>query len=1020
MLEEEHLSRRGFVDEVGLGLVPPVDLHLQEVVDPPTGLPAWRAPDDLDRPDSLLALDQVLGSAPPWNPAPLGSPARNERTCTRRILAEAIRAGASPAKPCTIGGVTTTDRVPIERLRDDVRVLGQLLGEVLVEQGGASLLDLVERVRSRAIADRERGQPVDPVLVGEIAALPFDVMEDLVRSFTLYFYLVNAAEECHRLRALRQRALAEPGVPRSESIAAALRALAARGVPPTELQRFFDVARISPVLTAHPSEARRRTVLQHLQQIASLIAELDRSPGDEAVKASLQETLTLLWQTDQVRVSRPTPLDEVHTGLFFFDRTLFDVVPRIYRDLTRALAEAYPGHAFTLRPFLRFSTWIGGDRDGNPAVTNEVTLAALALQRELALQRYRSDVARLAPRLSASVRRTGVSVELLDAITRKAELLGPKGQSLLDRNPVEPYRQMLGLIEEQLRRTKASAEGGYADAAQLEADLALMVRSLSEHRGSRIAQGELADLVWRVRVFGFHLAELEIRQHSRRHAEALAEVLEATGVCSGYLALSDAERATLLAAEIVNPRPLIPRELAFSPATNEVVELFRVIRTAQERFGWAACHRYVISMTHGVADVLAVVLLAKEAGLIDVRPGAAPRATLQVVPLFEGIDDLRQADSILDGLFATPGYRRAVSAVGDVQEVMLGYSDSNKDGGYLSANVHLYDTQDRLADVCARHGIQIEIFQGRGGAIGRGGGPMGRAIAALSRRALNHRLKYTEQGEVVFGRYGNPGIAHRHLEQIVHATLLAAFAPPPAPAVAAELGRWRALLDDLGQRALAAYRALVDETPGFEHYFRDSTPFPELAQHAIASRPVSRSESQRLEEIRAIPWVFSWTQCQVNLPGWYGVGSAVQSRLAEAPEDGATLRRMYHEWPVFRSIVDNCQISLATAEMAVARLYRDAVPDQALAQRIFERIAAEYERSRDAVITITGQSELLGPGSILLQSIRLRNPYVDPMNVVQAALLRGLRRGRLQGDRRPVDLVLQTINGIAAGLQTTG
>jgi phosphoenolpyruvate carboxylase len=911
-------------------------------------------------------------------------------------------------------------RVPIERLRDDVRFLGQLLGETLVEQVGTDLLDLVERVRSEAIAARDRGHPVDQSLISLIENLPHEQMSRLVRAFTVFFYLVNAAEEQHRLRSLRERSLAEPGRPRPESIAAAMRTLREAGITADAIAAFLARLRINPVLTAHPSEARRRTVLQHLRRISALIAALASSAEREAVLADLLEEVTLLWQTDEVRISRPTPLDEVRTGLFFFDETLFDVVPRIYRDLADALAAEYPGQRWEIPPFLRFSSWIGGDRDGNPAVTSEVTLTALELQRLHVLQRYRADVVDLRRWLSPSVRQVGVSAALLDAIARHVDAFGAFGQEVIARAPVEPYRQMLTLIEERLRRTEARLTPAYSSADDLLADLDLIAESLVLHRGQRIAAGKLQDLRWRVRAFGFHLAELEIREHSQRHEQALTEILAATAVCPNYRALSDAERVALLAREIANPRPLIPSELSFDPATTRVVELFRTIRRAQEQYGTAACQRYIISMTHSAADVLAVALLAKEAGLIDVREGRPPRATLRIVPLFEGIDDLRRAPRVVDELLDLPVYRRIVAAAGDCQEIMLGYSDSNKDGGYLAANVALYEAQDPLAAVCERHGVQVELFHGRGGAIGRGGGPMGRAIAALSRRALNARLKFTEQGEVIFARYGNPGIAHRHLEQVVHATLLAGLEPRGATCPEDVLRRWHAILDNLADRALATYHALVTRTPGFERYFREATPFPEIAEHTIASRPVSRSTTASLADIRAIPWVFSWTQCRVSLPGWYGVGSAVLGYLDEHPDERSVLQAMYREWPVFRSIIDNCQISLATADMAVARLYRDAVTDPALAARIYQMITDEYERSKQAVLTLTGYPVLLGPSSLLRQSIQLRNPYVDPLHVIQASLLKVLRRGGLYGDRRPVDLVLQTINGIAAGVQTTG
>ena len=920
---------------------------------------------------------------------------------------------------CKISPVTN-NRVPIERLRNDVRFLGQLLGETLVEQIGPDMLAVVEKVRSEAIAARDRGEPVSHTLVDSVTRLPYEQMAALVRAFTIYFYLVNAAEENYRLWSLYQRTRAHPGKPRPESIGATIETLQERGISHADLQAFLLRLKIRPVLTAHPSEARRRTILQHLLQVNQSIAELDRTQDRETVLAELTEVVTQLWQTDELRVSRPTPLDEVRTGLFIFDRTLFDALPRIYRDLERALARFYPDEPFRIPTFLKFSTWIGGDRDGNPAITSAVTLEALDLQREAALRRYRADVADLGQSVSSSVRRAGVSAALLDSIAREAEQLGPKGQQILGDYPVEPYRQMLGLIGERLRRTEEKLPEGYANTDELLAHLDEMAASLCEHHGERIAAGALADFRWRVRVFGFHLAEMEIREHSGRHAAALAEIFAATEVCANYLALSPEEQTRLLEREILNPRPLIPSELHFSPGTVRIIESFRMIRMVQERFGADAIRRYVVSMTHRPSDVLAVVLLAKEAGLVDLRDGRPPRASIQVVPLFEGIEDLDEGPRILRTLFSISPYRRLVAATGDVQEIMLGYSDSNKDGGYLAASVQLYEAQDPLADACAEFGVQIELFQGRGGAIGRGGGPMGRAIAAMSPRALNARLKYTEQGEVIFTRYGNPGIAHRHLEQVVHWTMMAGLAPQRPSATGEQLAVWQVTLKDLAERSLLAYRALVDRTPGFERYFREATPFSEIAEHAIASRPVSRSTSSQLADVRAIPWGFSWTQCRVNLPGWYGLGSAVESYLSAHPDHQGLLMAMYQGWPAFRSIIDNGQMSLATADMAVARLYRDAVSDAAMAHRIYSLIFDEYERSRRGVVAITGQRVLLGESSILLQSIRLRNPYVDPLNVVQATLLRTVHQGGFYSDRRALDLILQTINGIAAGVQTTG
>lgn len=924
------------------------------------------------------------------------------------------------------------ERIPIERLREDVHLLGTLLGDVLREQGGETLFACVERIRKEAIQVRTQPPPEGRArLTALVRALDLETAFQVVRAFTIYFHLVNTAEENHRLRNLRQRETEEYPAPRYESIAAAIAALRAEGVTAEALRGLLRRLLIKPVFTAHPTEARRRTVLEHLRHIATTVAALDDPRLTPRQRAALQDHLrteiTLLWQTDEVRPAPPSPMHEVRNGLYYFEESLFDVVPRLYRDLEEALATYYPGETFEIPPFLRFGVWMGGDRDGNPAVTHTVTAEALRLQRQVVLNRYLRDVAELARDLSVSRRRVGVSPELLASIEADVERLGAVGRTLVARNPVEPYRQKLALIGERLRRTLAGEPEGYADPAELLADLTTMRRSLLDHCGRRIADAALADLIWRVRVFGFHLAEMDIRQHSSVHTQALTEIMARMGVVADYASLPEEDRIHLLRQEILNPRPLLPAEPIFSPATNELIATLRTVAHLQREVGLAACHTYIISMTRAASDVLAVQLLAKETGLLQVRPDGSVESRLQIVPLFEEIAELEQCPAILERLLAEPVYRANVRAWGDAQEVMLGYSDSNKDGGYLAANWALYRAQIGLSEVCRRAGVDLTLFHGRGGAIGRGGGPTERAIMAQPPGSLEGRLKFTEQGEVIFARYANPGIAHRHLEQVTNAVLRASLSPTVRTAAAARQPAWVAVMTDMAAVALRAYRQLVYETPEFLSYFLQATPIAEIGQHLIASRPITRGRLDQITDIRAIPWVFAWTQSRHNLPGWYGLGRALAWAAETQPDGLDLLREMYRSWPFFRSIIDNAQISLGTADLEIAALYADLVQDPAVRTRIFSTIAEEFHRTTRMVLAVTGQERLLDRSPILQRSISLRNPYVDPMSHIQVELLRRLRTTPPEVFRQQPDLrerllfvILHTINGIAAGLQTTG
>ncbi len=906
-------------------------------------------------------------------------------------------------------------RVPIEHLREDVRLLGSLLGQVLQEQGGRGLLDLVERVRRQAISRRTEPSPEkEAELRKTLESLDLQDCYHVVRAFTLYFHLINLAEEHHRLRTLRDRELRGQPAPRPESLAAAVATVRQEGGSGARVTSLLERLEVKPVFTAHPTEARRASVLVHLREVADLLAGLNNPQvtPEERRRAvqSLLARITALWQTDEVRSRRPSPLDEVRGGLYYLERSAWRVAPVLYRDLEEAVEDTVPEAQRAVRPFLRFGSWMGADRDGHPLVTTEVTQRTLELQRERVLRLYQEEVAALGRELSVSTRRAEVSEELLASAEADLRELG-LGPDLPP--PPEPYRRKLHAVGERLRRTADRSPGGYASPQEFLRDLELVRRSLEANQAGRVARGRLQDLVVRVRTFGFHFASLDLRQESAVHGRVVAQLLRRAGLVEDYLALPEPDRAALLARLLeAEPVSLDPED----PEAAEVVRLFQTVPAWQERFGQEACQTYIVSLTEGPSDILEVLWLAAQVGLFRYGAGEVT-SRLHVVPLFERIEELRRCGEIFDSLLRTPPYRAHLAAWGDLQEVMLGYSDSNKDGGYLVANWALHRAQRVLAEVARRHGFAVRLFQGRGGAIGRGGGPTERAILAQPPEALDGRLKLTEQGEVLAARYSNPLVARRHLEQLTSALLRASLASSHHPDLA-QRERWEAIVEELAERSRAVYRALVYEDPDFPTYFAQATPIAEIARLNVASRPPARGRPDRVEDLRAIPWVFSWTQTRTNLPGWYGLGSALDGFARADPGAMAELRAMYAGWPFFRSVVDNAQISLGTADLEIARLYAELVEDEAVRERVYGRIRDEFDLTVRRVLEVTGQRELLENSPVLQRSVRLRNPYVDPMNYLQVRLLRE-RRAR-PDDPEVAELLHHTVNGVAAGLQTTG
>jgi phosphoenolpyruvate carboxylase len=904
-------------------------------------------------------------------------------------------------------------------LRRDVRLLGQLLGRVLVEAGGPELLEDVERVR-RATIDLRRGAVAPGSADGDrraaraevvelVAGFDLDRAELVARAFTVYFQLVNLAEEQHRVRTLRERR--RNGGPVRESFAAAVQEV--RDAAGEEgLATLLDRLEIMPVFTAHPTEARRRAVVDALRRIAVALARLDapRLPGDDDATAShrLLEDITLLWRTAQLRRDRPSPLDEVRSLMAVFDATVFRLVPVAYRALEQALAgDATGTRPPPFRPFLRWGSWVGGDRDGNPSVTAETTRTAMAIQANHVLRGLEAVARRVGHALTASAASTPPSPELLASVARDAAAFPGRAAAIVKRWPDEPHLQKLLLAAERLAATRAgllgeaepAADRVYRDAGELLADVRLVQESLVAAGAARLAYGELQHLAWQVETFGFHLASLEVRQHAAAHAEALAELAPD--------AVGEAAALDRLAVEgWPDPAP------AGGDATAEVLATLRVMAEVQDRFGSDACRRYVVSFSRSAADLAGVRALAR----LAVHDG---RLDLDVVPLFESRADLERACGVLDDYLALPGPAAWLERRGRRLEVMLGYSDSAKDAGFLAANLALYKAQGGLAAWAAARGIDLVLFHGRGGALGRGGGPAGRAVRGQAPGSVAGRFKVTEQGEVIYARYGNLAIGHRHLEQVTNA-VLGASTPGAQAALAAAEARFLPTATRMATAAEAAWRALVEQD-GFAEFFAQVTPVQELGLLRIGSRPARRDGQAGaglgdLADLRAIPWVFAWSQNRCNLPGWYGLGTGLDV-VASWPDGPALLRRMYDEWPFFRSMIENAEMSLAKADPLVAESYLElgGRPDLVAA------IRDEFRRTRALVVQTTGAGRLLGRRAVLRQAVDLRNPYVDALSFLQVRFLTDLRNGLTGPDAaRSADLVLLTVNGVAAGLQNTG
>lgn len=888
-------------------------------------------------------------------------------------------------------------------LSKDIRTLGDLLGIIIQEQDGVDAYNLVEDIRNVSKARRSSDAEAAFKLSERLEDTSIESKNVLIKAFSNYFQLINIAEDLERIRVLRKR---EAQGTLKESLRAAIELLYKQGKSAMEMRSLLHQTRLRLVLTAHPSEAKRQEILVKLRHIAQMMEERDRQillPREEQkLESYIAEEIEELWQTRPIRASKKQVSDEVEFGIYFITSVIMDVVIDIYEDLQTSLEEFYPNEDWSeLPPVLRYASWIGGDRDGNPNVTTDVTLQTLETLHQTAREVYLSEIQFLFQHMTQDTEHVGLSRELREAIESKDDSL--------DQFPGEAYRQQMNIIYDQLQ------DGSYKSSRELLNDLLLVQDSLKQHKGNRVAMGAVQRLIRKVRLFGLHLVPLEVREDAGLHAAALEEIFDYYDITvENYIALPEEKKQDLLTQEIRNKRPLFPNEISiFTETTQSIIRTWQMIGQAHKAYDPIVIDTVIASMSKQPSDVLAMLLFAKEVG-ID--------SDVYIVPLFETIDDLYNSPEVMSTLFNNPEYRKHLVARsgkrGLRQQVMIGYSDSSKDGGYLASNWNLYNSQRLLTERCVQEGVSLELFHGRGGSIGRGGGPTNRAILSQPPASLRGGVKITEQGEVIAYRYSNEEIARRHLNQVLNAVLIG-MGLQENDVVPTEYFDVMAKLSELGRDA---YRDFVYESDGFIEYWQQATPINELGMMQISSRPAKRKKKGGFAAMRAIPWMFSWMQSRAIVPSWFGIGHAF-STFANHQDDGmAQLQDMYQNWAFFKAIIDNAQLDVAKADMGIAELYASLVEPMSLRDEFFTRIKNEHALAHDMIKQVTQQTELLETMNAIKTSIERRNPYVDPLNFMQVALLRQLRQTDENDEHyRPLlDATLATINGIAAGMKTTG
>ncbi|MBI3252708.1 MAG: phosphoenolpyruvate carboxylase [Candidatus Omnitrophica bacterium] len=903
-------------------------------------------------------------------------------------------------------------------LRKDVRFLTTLLGDVIREQEGDLFFQKIEEIRR--LAKNIRRDPSADLIAGQkkrIESLTLDEAYKIARAFTIYFQLVNIAEEMQRARRIREYEK-DADLLQDMSVRKLFHDLKERGLSAGEVTRFLSKMEVELVLTAHPTEAKRRTVLEHLLRIASGLIQTSRADltltEKESAAEGIKETLEILWQTTEIRHRKVQVMDEVDQTLFYFRRTILNLLTGVHEKIRQEFNRAFGPGSFDVEPFIRFGSWVGADRDGNPNVTCEVTRRTVTIQKQLILGVYLAGVEDFIRKFSQSASRAAVGKKLAESLAKDEKLFPDLARELKRFESHEVYRKKFSFMHERLAHTLKSKKGGYGSCEEFLADLSAIQESLLENQGALAAEG-VRRFIDQTRFFGFHLAKLDFRDHSGKVTRAVRE-LHPDG---------DTSDENFLLEKILSPAPP-PKRRRLSNDSRDILEQLETLRRIRKREAPHAVENYILSMTEKPADILALFYLAKVSRLIRVQKGGVTGSAIGIIPLFETIHALDTAHEVMDRLFSLPVYKSYLASRGNLQEVMLGYSDSSKDGGYLTANWKLYLAQKNLAQVCDRHGVKLRLFHGKGGTIDRGGGESHRAIIAQPYAAAGGRMKITEQGEVVAQKYANPVIAERNLEQLVTAVAWTNLVSKIEVEANPKIPVWEKRMEKLSGLSFQFYRQLVFETPGFLDFYNEATPIRILKMTNIGSRPASRSDKKNFEALRAIPWVFSWIQSRYIVSAWYGIGFALESYVRERGEAGLReLQEMYGEWAFFRSLIHNVQTSLAKTDLPVAEQYAALVGDPVLRNGIHQRILAEYTRAVTEVLRVSSQKELLDFHRVLKDSIRLRNPYVDPLNYLQVRFLSEMKSAHgeslSEGRRQKIDeILLLTVNGIAFGMKSTG
>ena len=922
----------------------------------------------------------------------------------------------------------TQQDITTELLSRDIKLLADMLGEVLLTHGGKKLVDTIETIRKLSQKARlDTNLDAYNQLRTELSKLNGIDRQDVIRAFSTYFHLINVAETLHRIRRNRQYQLEDTKTEQSFSIENAILKLKEIGYQASDIKQALPHLSLELVMTAHPTEATKRQILEIQKRLGLRLKELDNpiltTKEIVFIKENILNEIAILWQTNELHNKKPTVPDEIETGLYYFDHTLFEVLPDIHRELAISLRKHFPEETWKIPNFLRFGSWIGGDRDGNPNVTHDVTWKTLELQRNLVLKKYLEAIDHLITRYSYCTSRIKVSSQLTQLIAEKEDKY--LNDDAKWPTKTEMYRRALTFMRYRLTQTGVSADG-YQSTDELLKEVKIIHDSLAYHLPSQDELRRINRLIRQIELFGFHLTSLEIRNHSGEHEAAITEILAKVNIAKNYAQLSEEEKLQALNNVLIDPRPMLLLGESYSATTREVIATFKTIKRAHDEFGPVAIPIYLISMTQTASDLLEVLVLAKEVGIYYLHPNGHVTSTLNIAPLLETIDDLNAGSAIMRKMFEMPLYRHHLKLLGDKQEVMLGYSDGSKDGGTLTANWKLYQAQIEISTLASIYGIDIKFFHGRGGSLGRGGGPLNRSIASLPAQAVTSGIKITEQGEVLASRYLLTDIATRSLEQATSTllqTVVSSLKIASTDHPVFQEQYWLDTLNEIAEVSFKKYRELVFEDDDFFDYYSQVSPLNEIGDLNIGSRPMRRQNTPNFEGLRAIPWVFGWMQNRQLLPGWYAAGTGLHAFATKDTRNLDMMRILYKEWPFFRAIINNLHMALMKADMKTAEAYIPLATNQDAAQRIFGIIKEEFVKTKEMVLQISDTSELLAHFPRIKDSIHYRNPYVDPLNYLQVDLLEELHSVDDSDDELQKELLIQTlltISGIAAGLRNTG